>query len=345
MTVSRRDLSLPVPVTKAHVAATFTPLRDMREAVLDEIGELAHVTYLRDVSRGERRDVITSADAILGWSLSQELTYPDEFRLLGSVKLIQVLSAGVEGLPLSWIPGHVPVASNAGGYARPMAEHVLAMALALAKHLPQRHHELSEGEFKRQTPNRDVSGSIVGIVGFGGIGRATAGLFRAFGARVHAITRSDQVDGALEWAGTLEHLDELLARADIVVLSIPLNDETRGLITRRELSRMKRDAILINVARAHIVDEGDLFEHLVENPQFSAGLDVWWHETPDLFATQRRFLDLPNVMGSPHNSADTYRSLYEASRHAAANVARALRNEPVQNLIPRRDHGPASVPQ
>lgn len=340
MSALQRDVSPPASVTKANVAATFTPLRDMREAVLEEIGDLAHVTFLRDVSRGERRDVIISADAILGWSLSQELTYPDEFHLLGSAKLVQVLSAGVEGLPLSWIPEHVPVASNAGGYARPMAEHVLAMALGLAKHLPQRHLELMEGEMSRQTPNRDVAGSTVGIIGLGGIGRETAALFRAFGARIHAITRSGRADGAVEWAGTLEDLDELLVNADIVVLSIPLNNETRGLITRRELTRMKHDAILINVARARIVEEDDLFEHLRENPQFSAGLDVWWHETPDSFSMQRRFLALPNVIGSPHNSADTNRSLFEATRHAAANVARALRDEPIQSLVDRRDYDP-----
>jgi phosphoglycerate dehydrogenase-like enzyme len=135
-------------------------------------------------------------------------------------------------------------------------------------------------------------------------------------------------------------LDAILATADIVVITLPLNRDTHGLIGARELSLMKPDAILINVARAAIVDEDALYDHLVRNPGFSAGLDVWWQEPgrSGAFTTRRPFLNLSNVIGSPHNSAATPGSLVTAAREAAGNLARAIRGETVQHLINRADY-------
>lgn len=179
---------------------------------------------------------------------------------------------------------------------------------------------------------------MIGIVGLGGIGEASAALFKAFGASIHAISRSGHTNEPVEWMGTLDDLDILLSAADVVVLSVPLNRDTFGLIGRRQLELMRPDAILINVARAPIVDEDDLFDHLKKNPGFSAGIDVWWEDSTDPFTTRRPFLELPNVIGSPHNSADTYASLTGAASHAAANIARALRGEPVEHLVNRADY-------
>jgi phosphoglycerate dehydrogenase-like enzyme len=124
------------------------------------------------------------------------------------------------------------------------------------------------------------------------------------------------------------------------VVSLPLNRATRGLIGRRELSLMRPDAILVNVARAAIVEEDALYEHLERNPAFSAGIDAWWQEPrgSGSFATRRPFLDLPNVIGSPHNSAITSDSLAEAARRAAENLARHLRGEPARHLVDRSDY-------
>jgi glycerate dehydrogenase len=227
-----------------------------------------------------------------------------------------------------------------------MAEHVLAMALALAKRLPQTHESMRNGEFDQLTPNRAIRGSLVGILGFGGIGQASARLFRALGARIHAIDRAGRTDQRVDRIGTLDDLDALLGSADILVVSIPLTRATRGLIGRRELSLMQPDAILVNVARAAIVDEDALYEHLQDNPAFSAGIDAWWQEPrgSGSFATRQPFLDLPNVLGSPHNSAITADSLAAAARQAAANVARHLRGEPARHRVDRSDYAGDELP-
>lgn len=110
------------------------------------------------------------------------------------------------------------------------------MALALAKRLLPNHAALGRGEFDQKTLNRAIRGSLVGVLGFGGIGQATAKLFRALGARVHAVNRSGRTEAPVDWIGTLDDLDSVLAAADVVVVSLPLTRATRGLIGRRELA-------------------------------------------------------------------------------------------------------------
>ncbi|MGH8981464.1 MAG: 2-hydroxyacid dehydrogenase, partial [Acidimicrobiales bacterium] len=288
----------------------------------------------------ERIDALGADGAVLGWMLDRELHGPSEFDQLASARLVQLLSAGVDQVPFDRIPHGVPVASNAGAYAAPMAEHVLAMTLALAKHLPDRHAEMKVGIFDQQSLNLELRGSVVCIVGFGGIGRASAALFRALGAHIHAVTRAGVAEDWVERADTLDDLDVALAAADVVVLSIPLTRVTRGLIGTRSLSRMKPDAVLVNVARGAIVDETALYEHLVAHPGFRVGIDTWWDEPRggEQFSTAHPFFDLPNVLGSPHNSGMTASAFAHATRDAAANVARALRGEAVAHLVDRREY-------
>lgn len=319
---------------------TFSPSPALREAVREGLDAIAAITYLPDVGEGEKARTLASADAVLAWFIDSELRGEGELALLSSAGFVQLLSAGVDSLPFDRLPGGVVVASNAGAYAQPMAEHVLAMALALAKRLPQNHAAMRRGEFDQQTPNRSIRGSVVGILGFGGIGQASARLFRALGARIHAVSRSGRADEPVEWIGTLDDLETLLSAADVLVISLPLTRATRGRIARHELSLMKPDAILVNVARAAILDEDALYEHLKRNPSFSAGIDAWWQEPHHggRFATRWPLLDLPNVLGSPHNSAITAGSLAEAARQAAANIARYLRGEPAEHLVDRGDY-------
>jgi glycerate dehydrogenase len=311
----------------------------MRAVIEASLNGVAALTYLNEAGESGRARALGSAEAVLAWNLGAELSSA-ELAHVRSAGLIQLLSAGVDGVPFEQIPDGVPVASNAGAYAEPMAEHVLALALALAKRLPQNHAALAEGVFDQQTPTRSIRGSLVGILGYGGIGQASARLFQAFGARVHAINRSGRTDATVDHIGTLADLDTLLRAADILVISLPLTRATDGLIGRRELSMMKPDAILVNVARAAIIDEDALFGHLEGNASFSAGLDAWWQEPwgQTRFATRRPFLALPNVIGSPHNSAITAGSLTHAAARAAENVARHLRGEPVRNLVDRADY-------
>ena len=237
------------------------------------------------------------------------------------------------------------MASNAGAYARAMSEHVLAMTLSLAKRLPQRHAALAEGRYPKWEPLLTLEGAVCGILGLGGIGTATARLMRAFGARIYAINRTGRTSEQVEFAGTLADLDRVLTAADVLVISLPLTLATRGLLGGRELGLLKPTAILVNVARGAIIDQGALYQYLRAHPQAGAGIDTWWAEPADgaPFRTDYPFFDLPNVIGSPHNSSIVAGAMLTGARLAAENVRRYLRGEPVSGVVDRADYVPGLV--
>lgn len=220
-----------------------------------------------------------------------------------------------------------------------MAEHVLAMTLALAKRLKVEHEKLAGGVFDQGVQNRSLRGATCGILGFGGIGQAVARLVRAFGMRVYAINRSGRGREAADYLGKLDDLEYVLRSSDVVVVTLPLSDATRGLIGARELGWMKPDAILVNVARGEIIAEEDLYERLRTHPEFMAGIDAWWVEPlrHGEFRVDHPFLELPNVLGSPHNSAMTSGAIDEGLRRAAENVRRYLTGEPVSGIVRPED--------
>jgi phosphoglycerate dehydrogenase-like enzyme len=187
-----------------------------------------------------------------------------------------------------------------------------------------------------------LDGAVCAILGFGGIGRATARLMRAFGARIHAVNSSGRSSEPAEFTGTLADLDRVLAAADVLVISLPLINATRGLIGARELGLMKPEAILVNLGRAAIVDERALYEHLRDHPGFCAGIDAWWQEPGPgrEFSTNYPFFELPNLLGSPHNSGVTDGALQVGARHAAENVRRFLAGEAVTGVARREDYLP-----
>jgi phosphoglycerate dehydrogenase-like enzyme len=302
----------------------------------------AQVAFLARLGEQERLESLRQADALIAFRLGQEL--PDG-ALAASLRLefIQLLPAGADGVDFAAIPERLVLASNVGAYAKPIAEHVMAMALALARRLPQRQAAMARGEFDQDHLLHTLDGAVCTILGFGGIGTATARLMRAFGAHIYAVNSSGHSAEPTDFTGTLADLDHVLAAADVVVISLPLTRATRGLIGPRELGLMKPDAILVNVARAAIVDERALYEHLRDNPEFCAGIDTWWHEPGPHsgFHTDYPFLSLPNVIGSPHNSGIVAGVLQTAARMAAENVRRYLHGEPFTGLVRREDYAGA----
>ena len=321
------------------VAVSYPVDGELTAVNTDVLGDSATVRFLSGLDQDAQLAVLGQASALIGWQLSRELPAGGLARAPG-LAFLQLLSAGLDSVDFGAIPASVIVAGNVGAYADPIAEHVLAMTLSLAKHLPAEHAALARGQFDRPAHSRTLHGAVCGILGFGGIGQATARLMRAFGARVHAVNSSGRTTGPADWVGTLADLDQVLAAADVLVISLPLTSGTRGLIGARELALMKPDAILVNVARGAIVSEQALYKHLAANPRFSAGLDAWWDEPRGggRFHTNYPFFELPNVLGSPHNSGDVPGIEELAARRAAENVRRFLRGEPVTGVARRADY-------
>jgi glycerate dehydrogenase len=299
----------------------------------------ARVAFVHGRPDREVREVLGQADVLLGWHLGEELP-AGALQESARLRLVQLLSAGADSVDYAALPERLVLASNVGAYAQPMAEYVMAVTLALARRLPQRHAEMARGEFGMWKPVLTLDGAVCVILGFGGIGKATARMMRAFGARIRAVNTSGRSSEPADFIGTLADLDRLLAAADVLVVTLPLTRATRGLIGARELALMKPAAILVNVGRAAIVDERALYERLRDHPDFCAGLDAWWHEPGpgSAFSTEYPFFNLPNLIGSPHNSGVTDGALEVGARMAAENVRRFLRGEPVTGVVRREDY-------
>jgi phosphoglycerate dehydrogenase-like enzyme len=327
-------------MAQERLVAISYPVDDEYTATNTEVlGDVAQLSFLDGLPRPDQMAAMQQADALIGWQLDRELpdgALADTPRL----RFLQLLSAGLDAVDFTAIPPGITVAGNVGAYADPISEHVMAMTLSLCKHLQSGHAALAKGQFQRDVMSRTLHGAVCGILGFGGIGQATARLMRPFGARIHAVNRSGRTTEPADWIGTLGDLDQLLAAADVLVISIPLTAGTHGLIGSRELALMKPDAILVNVARGAIVDEQALYQHLVANPQFCAAIDAWWHEPSNGtgFRTDYPFFDLPNLLGSPHNSGDVAGVLPFAARRAAENTRRFLLGERVTGIASRADY-------
>ncbi len=308
------------------------PLDPSQRALVSEAAGEAEIVYLADLDPPARQAALRSATVLLARNTAREL-HANEAVLLGNLRLVQFMTAGVDYIPLSKLPD-VPIASNGGAYAAPMAEHALAMALAASKRLLVEHANLARGAFNQFTPNRMLAGGVCGIFGYGGIGQATARLARGIGMRVHAINRRGQADGDVDWIGTPDRLDELLAASDVLVICAPLTRATINLIGTAQLARMKNDAILVNLARGEIVEEQALYDHLRAQPRFTACIDAWWIEPVrhGRFRMDHPFLELPNVIGSPHNSAQGG-PRDGGLRSALANCRRALLGQTPLHLI------------
>jgi phosphoglycerate dehydrogenase-like enzyme len=139
----------------------------------------------------------------------------------------------------------------------------------------------------------------------------------------------------VDWIGTPVRLNELLEVADVLLISAPLTRATYGRIGAAELGRMKEDAILVNLARGEIVQERPLYDHLARHPRFTACIDAWWIEPVrhGEFRIDQPFLDLPNVIASPHNSGQGGDAHDIALRRAVENCRRALTGEAPLHVI------------
>jgi len=256
---------------------TFPVSERTRAIIAEVLGDVAPVVYLADVAAGEREAALRGAGAVLANDTEAELSAAER-QMIGNARLLQFTAAGIDWVPLLDLPPGLPVAGNGGASAEPMAEHIVAVAFAAAKRLFVEHALLKTGEFNQRTPNKMLTGGVCGILGFGGVGQATARLMRGIGMKIHAINRSGATQEPVDWIGTPDRLGEMLAAADVFVVCLALTRHTEGMIGARELGLMKEDAILINVARGEIVDEAALYAHLVAHPRFYAGIDAWWIE-------------------------------------------------------------------
>lgn len=275
-------------------------------------------------------DALRGAEALLLWDYFSEAVR-DAWPSAGSLRWLHVAAAGVDKLLFPELVDSEVVVTNARGiFDRAMAEFVLGSILAVAKDIHLSHDLQSARKWLRRE-TRLISAETALVVGTGAIGRETARLLRAAGMDVRGAGRTAR-SGDPDF-GEVVASAELAAHvgwADHVVVTAPLTDETRGLISEDVLASMKPGSHLVNVGRGQIVDEEALVAALRDGPVEAASLDVFEVEP---LPAESPLWTMPGVAVSAHMSGD-----YEGWREALAdqfvdNARRWLSGEPLLNVV------------
>jgi len=311
---------------------------DTANGIIDRLPPDLNVEILGDPQQ-LMRSPAASADADILVTNHWRVEYPPASR----VKLVLSVATGVELIDLAALPPRVTVC-NAFGHETAIAEYILMVMLVWS----HRFREI-EGDFRSCSswrpswvqsgaPHGEILGSTVGIVGLGRVGQEVARRAAAFGCRILAANRSAREPGReVEQVFPLSDLDHMLPKCDYVVLCAALGPETEGLIDGRRLALMKPSALLVNIARGTVVDEGAIYAALRDCTIGGAALDVWWRY-PDATEPERRpsrypFHELPNVIMTPHCSGWTEGMVARRWAEVAGNLNRFVRGEPLQNVV------------
>jgi len=249
----------------------------------------------------------------------------------GRLRWIQSSAAGMDHcLVPSVVDSPIVVTSASGVLADQVAEHTIALVTGWCRSLPAFFRAQQKKEFIR-LPTRDLHRSTVGIVGFGGVGRRLAKLLSVFRTRLLAtdlfpLDRPDYVEAL--WPA--DRLHDLLAASDVVVLALPLNQFTHGLIDGAALGRMRPEALLVNVARGPLVKTSALVEALKSKRLAGAVMDV---TDPEPLPPDSDLWAMPNVIITPHVGGQSASRADDITRLFATNLRRWLAGEPLINLL------------
>lgn len=315
-----------------HFAAAVAP------RVLAKVKTSLETSILDDERDAEHlAPLLAQAEVVVGhiWRAG----FPPAPRL----RLLQSVAAGLDLITTEAVPRGVTIC-NVFGHEPAIAEYVIMTMLVLTHRLFEAVTAFRAGswvaspQFGGGSPHGEVLGRTIGIIGYGRIGREVAQRAEGLKCRVLAANRSPVAHPApAETVFPLAELDAMLPLCDTVLISCGLAPETKGLIDARRLALMKPGALLINVARAAIVEEDALYVSLKDGHLGGAALDVWWQyptqAEPDRRPSRRSFWELPNVLITPHSSSSTETTADRRWSAVAANLDRFARGEKLENIV------------
>ena len=295
---------------------------DMSDA-LDQPGERAHYE---------------SADVVIGIKLNDSMPVPLKARLFHAP------AAGTDAVNTALLPATCTLA-NCFGHENAIAEYVIAALLMRHVPLASADHDLRQQRWTywagRQAALRtELGAQTIGLLGFGHIAQTVAQRAKAFGMRVHVANRSPVSHPVVDQSWTLDALHDFMGSADAVVVSLPLTDNTLGLVNAQALAAMRPDAVLMNVGRGAVIDEKALYDALATRQIGGAVIDTWYqYPTPtqaECAPSQYDFAALDNVLMTPHMSGWTAGTVQRRQQTLAENIGRLSRGEALINVL----HGP-----
>lgn len=301
-------------------------------AGLELLEQMDDVEY--DLKTGLSQDELLNAIALYDALIVRSGTQvTDEILAAGKrLKVVGRAGMGVDNIDVdSATRSGIIVMNTPAANSVATAEQTMNLMLSISRHTVAAYQSLSSGKWERASfVGTELQGKILGIIGFGKIGRLVASRAQAFGMEVLACDPfvSEEVGRALSI--TLVDLDELLPQADYVTLHAALLPETEGMINRSVIDQMKDGAIFINTARGRLVDEHALAEALVSGKIRAAAVDVYSTEPPTV---DHPLLGLPNVLHTPHLGASTLEAQRAVATEIVDQVVSALRGDDFRNGV------------
>jgi D-3-phosphoglycerate dehydrogenase / 2-oxoglutarate reductase len=296
-----------------------------RVVLIDEVGDLEAARGPLAAYEGvrvERADALPAGDDVIGVLVGTEVPVGAlEVAQVPNLAVVAATSTGYDHLDLPAIAAAGAWATHCPGYCdAEVAEHTIAFALDLLRGVTLLDRAVHARRFDHlEAPGRRVGGAVLGIVGLGRIGRGVAWRGHALGMRV--LATDPVIEPADAAPAQLVALEELLRAADVVTLHTPLTDSTREMIGARQLALMRRDAYLVNCARAALVDHAALGAALAAGGLAGCALDVLPQEPP---ADDEPALGWPRTILNPHSAWYSPQSRSAPYRMAAEAVAAVL---------------------
>jgi D-3-phosphoglycerate dehydrogenase len=294
------------------------------EARLRSLGDVRIFTERGADDATELARRIGSADVVV--TIRAHAHFTDEvLEACPSLRLISIWGTGTDNVDLDACRARgIAVTNTPGVNAHAVAEHTIALMLAVARRIPALDRGVRDGTWPRGQIEQ-LEGKTLGIVGLGAIGRRVAALARAFGMRLLAWTATSDAGRAASVGAELTPLNDLLAASDFVTLHLRLSPATENLLGAQRLALMKPTAYLINTARGGLVDRAALVDALTGKRIAGAALDVF-HDEP--LPAGDPLGALPNVVLTPHNAGMTREVIAAGLQMAVANVEAFVAPEP-----------------
>lgn len=263
-----------------------------------QLSDLEHLGYEIVFVQDERKPLIIEVSDIDAVVCNSLFLYNDikEFK---NLRAIQLTSAGLDRVPLDYINEKEIQLFNARGvYSIPMAEWAILKILEIYKKSRVFYKNQELHKWEKQRDILELTDKTAAIIGYGSVGTEIAKRVKAFGVNVISVDSQIKEDEYVNESILIDNLDAALVKSDIIVLTLPLTDETKHLINEKKINIMKDDAVLINVSRGGIIDETALIESLNKDKFLGVALDVFEEEP----LKESPLWDLKQVIITPHNS-------------------------------------------
>ncbi len=262
---------------------------------LNTLKDMGNEILFMQNEKGELPQGAETVEGIIGNGL---FLYHD-IQQFENLRYIQLTSAGFDRVPMDYVKeNNIEIHNARGVYSIPMAELALCGVLGLYKKSRFFFEKQKKHNWEKHRGLIELCGKNVLIVGCGSVGTECAKRFKAFGCEVHGVDMMPYKNVEYKEISTIDKLDEKLSQSDIVVLTLPLTGDTRNLFNQVRFEKMKKDSVLVNIARGAIVNEFDL-EAALKDKLLGAVIDVFEKEPLD---SESPLWDMENVIITPHNS-------------------------------------------